>query len=238
MSKEIRNIPEDVACFITRSDEEFFLSKRKHIYVLFVPLTTTLLLTGSAIASVFILQRLFPNILFPTLLLGIILIILLLAMSLVINFFVNWYFHVYIVTSRKLLEVCYKPFSSKEICVIPLDQMRCIEITTVTHGFIKTLLDIGNVSIRLDLLTHQNIFTIEHISSPQKTGIYLTELLNDLIASRFTNNPVIVPLPIQQAEPVIGIQSPTIVSQPVKRTPVLQNNIYTLFPQYPVGKGG
>lgn len=229
--------------FITHSDEELFTAKRSHIFVLLAPFIGTIFFTFISILSAFILQKLFPLIVFPTLLLGIIPILLLCIFSVVIKFFVDWYFHLYVITNRKLLEVCYKPFFSKDICVIPLDQMRCVEVSVTTHGFIKTLLDIGDVSIKLDLLTHQDIFTMKNIVSPQKTGIDLTEALNNIIVARVINDSTITPLPAQYNNSIVeSPQPPSMVEAlqypQIYNTPESQKIVYSMFPQQLAEKGG
>ncbi|RJQ38492.1 hypothetical protein C4559_01745 [Candidatus Microgenomates bacterium] len=227
--------------FITHSDEKLLAAKRSHLFVLFAPLVGTIFFACISIFSIFIFQKLFPLIVSPTLLVGVIFVFSLCMLSLTIKLFVDWYFHLYVVTSRKILEVCYKPFFSKDIRVIPLDQMRCVEVNVTTQGFIKTLLDIGDVSIKLDLLTHQDIFTMTNIISPQKTGIDITEALNHLIVSRVDNEsntiPLAVPYDNTAAEEQFYPAGKTLQSPQTYNTPS-QNIVYMMMSERLLRKGG
>ncbi len=241
LSKEIYDITKEAEYFITHLDEKLLFARRRHIFVLLAPLTGSLLLITGFLFSLFTFQKLLPLFIYPTLLLGIILILLLIGLSMIIKIFVDWYFHIYIITSQKLLEVCYKPFFSKNICVIPLDQMRCAEVNVITHGFIKTLLDIGDVSITIDLLTHQDVFTMRNIVSPQKAGIELTTNLNQLILPRGVNESSFISLPNQYARNLPEEQNVSIVETiqfPEINIKSLQKNVHTIFQENNLLKGG
>lgn len=94
--------------------------------------------------------------------------------GLAIRQLVHWYFHLYIVTTRKITEVSYSPLSSELSNSILLDQLRCTEIDAEMHGVISEMFDIGNVVITFDRPTHQEEFTLKNIRSPRKVANILS----------------------------------------------------------------
>jgi len=172
--------------FLTRSGENLLFASRTHAFVLIAPLSATLFLTVLAIGFLIFLHT---YVAFPSVLLaGFICFVLLFAGTIMMKCIVDWYFHFYVITNFKVLEICYKPFFSKEINLVPLDQMRCVEITSSTQGIIKTVYDFGDVIIQLDFLTHQDTFILSDIASPQKTSMRLSDLFNVIIAGRLGDN--------------------------------------------------
>ena len=89
----------------------------------------------------------------------------------------GWYLHLYVVTSRKILELSYSPFGDCIINNILLDQVRCTEVDMHSPGFFYQLLDIGNISITFDRPTHQQEFLIEKIKDYRKVGNHISTLL-------------------------------------------------------------
>jgi len=91
---------------------------------------------------------------------------------------VDWYFHTYIITSRKIIEVSYKPFFNAVINDVLLDQVRCTEVVVQTRGILDHLIDRGDIAICFDMPTHQDQFHFADIAQPHETGVMLGELLN------------------------------------------------------------
>jgi hypothetical protein len=172
--------------FITRPGEKLLFATSRHVFTLIGPFVSTIIFSIVTLVLAFFLQNSFQ---FPVfVLVGVVFFVLLAASTILMKLVVDWYFHFYVITNYKILEVCYKPFFSKDIYVVPLDQMRCVEVTAKTYGFLNTLYDIGDVTIQLDFLTHQDNFTMTNISSPQRTSIMLSDIFNLTIQSRTVNN--------------------------------------------------
>jgi len=92
---------------------------------------------------------------------------------------VNWFYHIYIVTSRKLLEVRYSPIAGYVANEIFLDQVKCTEIDMNSGGVIQQLFNIGNVAITFDRPTHKQQFIISSIKNYRQVGTDLTNKLID-----------------------------------------------------------
>ncbi len=101
-----------------------------------------------------------------------------LAGSLAIREIVHWYFHIYLITNRKIAEIRYSPLSSEFTNSILLDQLRCTEIDAELRGFMHEMFDIGNVTITFDRPTHQETFTLRNVRSPRKTANALSSKLH------------------------------------------------------------
>ena len=80
---------------------------------------------------------------------------------------IHWSFHLYIATTKQIIEVHYNPLLSEAINSVLLDQIRCTEIDVEMYGIIPELLGIGNVEITFDRPTHKEEFVIKGIRSPR-----------------------------------------------------------------------
>lgn len=161
--------------FLTFPDEKVILVKRQHLFVLFPPLFIIGILTLILIILSYIILAIlltFFDIFFIS-----VLIIFNIAALLSAKNIVEWYFHIYIVTSHKLLEVYYVPLSSYVINDVLLDQVKCTEIDIRTNGFLNELLNIGDVAITFDRPTHQNEYIFANIKDARGTGALLTNQL-------------------------------------------------------------
>src|SRR5215469_9516871 len=89
--------------FLTLKHEQLLLVKRQHPFVVIMPIFLTCCLTLFFIATAFIIFKDFffsPSLFFVTSLL-----LLSTAISLTTKIIVDWYFHMYILTNRKILEL-------------------------------------------------------------------------------------------------------------------------------------
>lgn len=157
--------------FLTFPDETLLMAKRQHWIVLLPPLLF-LFLIGSflAILSILLFSFLLSFHLHT--------VILLLILSSIFTFFitkttVEWFFHIYVVTNRKILEFSYVPLSHFMVNDVILDQVRCTEIDVQADGIINDLLDIGTISICFDRPTHQEEFHITRIHQARETASFL-----------------------------------------------------------------
>lgn len=82
----------------------------------------------------------------------------------------DWYFHSYIVTNRKILEIAFSPFTSSIITEILLDQVKVTEVDMHTNGLVFDLLKIGDIMITFDRPTHLHEFELKNIKNFRKVG--------------------------------------------------------------------
>ena len=161
--------------FLDIEGEELLLVKRKHAFVLLAPVFLHVLLFTVFSAALFFIF----NFLFSSFALFIVSFLLLLniAVSLIIYSFVYWYFHLYVLTSKKILEVRYTPLSSHIVNDIFLDKVNSTEIDLSSKGFFHELIDMGDVTITFDRPTHQEEFVLQNIKNCDEVAKYLTQKL-------------------------------------------------------------
>lgn len=161
--------------FITLPDEKILLAQRRHGFVLFFPIFSIALTTLFVLISTF---SLFLNGYIPLALLATsILITLLIGMSLATKTIIDWYFHLYILTTKKLLEFSYSPLSSHECNDILLDKVNCTEIDWHIDGFINEIINMGDLVLTFDRPTHQQEFVIKNIKYCRDLSTFLTQNL-------------------------------------------------------------
>lgn len=163
--------------FLTLPGESVILAKRKHWFLPLLSIAATSIGALLFVGSIFFLGKFFLlpfSFLFIT-----ILVIFLLATALAIKMLVEWYYHLYIVTTRKILEVCYSPLSSYKINDVLLDQVKCTEVDARINGIVCELLEMGDVILTFDRPTHQEEFALTNIANPRKTGVLLGDMLID-----------------------------------------------------------
>ncbi|MBI4092132.1 MAG: hypothetical protein HY427_02945 [Candidatus Levybacteria bacterium] len=97
--------------------------------------------------------------------------------TIIIRSIIDWYFSFYIATNRKIIEVSYRPLSSREVNEVLLDQVKCTEIDSKVGGAINEFLDIGDVIVTFDRPTHQEEFVFENVPDPKKIETHLESAL-------------------------------------------------------------
>ena len=100
--------------------------------------------------------------------------ILLIVSVVSIRDLIHWSFHLYIATTKQIIEVHYSPLLSEAVNSILLDQIRCTEIDVEMYGIIPELIGIGNVEITFDRPTHKEEFVIRGIRSPRAVANLLS----------------------------------------------------------------
>ncbi len=103
--------------------------------------------------------------------------LLTLSSSILIKALTEWYFTVYILTSRRLLEICYTPLASYVLNNVLLEQVRCTEIDTATNGWLYKYLNIGDIIITFDRPTHRDAFILQSIKNFHVLSRQLCSLL-------------------------------------------------------------
>lgn len=156
--------------------ETLLLRKRNHWYVLAQPLIFTNLIL---LATILFTSYFFFNFLNDLLLFIIILLmVLMIYANGIIKLLADWYCHFYVLTSRRIMEISYKPLFSKTMNNVIISQVKSTEIDVEMEGMLAQLLDIGSVIITFDRPTHQQEFCMHSIKDPKSVGFLLAEQLD------------------------------------------------------------
>lgn len=163
--------------FLTLAGEELLLVRRKHLWVVVLPILSISIVTILALSLVFYF---FLNLYYlPSFFAILSLMLISLALSIITKNVIDWYFHIYIVTNRRMLEICYTPLSSNVMSEVLLDKVNCTEVDLRVDGFFHELFDMGDVVITFDRPTRQEEFTIKDIKDCNQIGKFLTQKLID-----------------------------------------------------------
>jgi hypothetical protein len=163
--------------FLTLTNEELLLVLRRHIFVIILPIFFTSIGVVIFLFGAFFLFIQFLNSI-PFFVISALLIISV-GLSLITKIIIDWYFHIYIFTNRKILEIWYTPLASHSINDIMLDKVNCTEIDLKVNGFLNELLEMGDVVITFDRPTHEEEFILKDIHKPDKIETFLTRRLMD-----------------------------------------------------------
>ncbi len=163
--------------FLTLAGEKLLLVQRRHSFVIFLPIVFTIFVLAVLLLTAFLVFISF----FHSLSLFIIVSLLLVSacMSMIAKVIIDWYFHVYILTTRKILEVWYTPLTSYNVNDVLLDKVNCTEIDIKINGFIHELIGMGDIVVTFDRPTHQEEFVFNDIPQPETIEKFLTQRLMD-----------------------------------------------------------
>ena len=157
-------------------EERILFRKRQHWFLLIVPVFFSIIISIAATLSLyyfFILKTsqigLFISSVF---------VVILIATSAIAKIVVDWHCHFYILTTNRILEVCYKPLFSNYINNVILNQVKSTEIDIEKAGIINQLLDMGNVIVTFDRPTHQEEFRLMNIKNPKEIGFLMSDVLD------------------------------------------------------------
>ncbi|OGH43366.1 MAG: hypothetical protein A3H50_01625 [Candidatus Levybacteria bacterium RIFCSPLOWO2_02_FULL_37_10] len=157
-------------------EERILFRKRQHWFLLIVPVFFSIIIAIAATLSLyyfFILKTsqigLFISSVF---------VVILIATSAIAKIVVDWHCHFYILTTNRILEVCYKPLFSNYINNVILNQVKSTEIDIEKAGIINQLLDMGNVIVTFDRPTHQEEFRLMNIKNPKEIGFLMSDVLD------------------------------------------------------------
>lgn len=171
--------------FLTLPSEEPILVKRRHWFILVAPLCFLCLITLVSFGISLVIFLIFlqsPPLFFISLVSFMLFFVLFFAKILI-----SWYFFLYIVTTRKLLEVTFTPLAIYQINDVLLGEVRCTEIDIKQNGIINELLDIGTITITFDRPTHQEEFTFSSISNSREIGALLSDKLSAYVTHQEQN---------------------------------------------------
>src|SRR5258708_4129457 len=166
---------DQIKVFLTLPGKKVLIAKRQHPFILIQNIALSILST----LLVFGLLGYISFILFNSwqLILTSVLITTELILILLTKVFSDWYYHIYVITNRKIMEIITVPSSSNVINEVFLDQVRTTEVDTKINNFFGELINLGDVKISFDRPSHDEVFLIKNIYNPTTTGIYLGDLL-------------------------------------------------------------
>ena len=157
-------------------EEKILLRKRQHWLVLIMPVFFSIII--AIVVSSFLYYLLILKISQVGLFISSALIVILITSSAIAKILVDWHCHFYILTTNRILEVCYKPLFSNYINNVILNQVKSTEIDIEITGIINQLLDMGNVIITFDRPTHQEEFRLMNIKDPKEIGFLMSDALD------------------------------------------------------------
>lgn len=163
--------------FISLEGERLLLATRTHWFVLLPPFLFLLILSIVGTVFFYISAPLLSiSSLYSLLFTMLLWLWALIAFGITL---IRWYLHIYLVTTRKILEVRSLPFFFHDINDVLLDQVRCTEIDIKKSGMINELLDMGDVIITFDRPTHRDAFILSDLHDPESVGIFLGDKLDE-----------------------------------------------------------
>lgn len=167
----------EVQNFITLHDEKLILAQRKHWILTLGPIISTFFL--ALLVEIVFYVGLFMYLSSFTLFITCSLLIVSIAVSRIVKIIIGWYCHLYIITNRRIMEICHVPFSSYHVNDLLLDQMRVVEIDIDVGTIFNELVGKGDVIILLDQFAHTNTFILQNVPNPRKTATYLTQVFGN-----------------------------------------------------------
>ncbi|MDP3941347.1 MAG: hypothetical protein Q8Q49_03505 [bacterium] len=166
------------ARFVCLPNEQLLLATRTHWFDILSPIGGVGIV--AVVCSAVILFLLINGALSFLHFLSLLLIVWAIAAGVISFTFFSWYFHFYIVTTRKILEVRSLPFIYYNVNDVLLDQVRCTELDIQRNGLIASLVNMGSIIITFDRPTHQEEFTLVNIHDPESVGIFLGDMLETI----------------------------------------------------------
>lgn len=169
----------EVKYFLTLPDERLLIAKRQHWIVLLLPIMMGALLCLVLVLLVALLYLIKAIDLFSAVL-GV-LIAFAIFTTYVANRYIDWRFHLYVLTTRKILEVTFTPIFSHVINDVFLDQVRTTEIDINVSGVINEFVNVGDVVILFDRPSHEETMVLRNIEDPRGTGILISDALENIM---------------------------------------------------------
>ena len=91
----------------------------------------------------------------------------------IIESFLNWFYHVFVITDERIIDVDFLSMIYKNISTTKIDKIE--DVTSVNTGFLSSIIDYGTVIIQTAATKQELQF--ENVPHPGR----VTSLLNDLI---------------------------------------------------------
>ena len=89
--------------------------------------------------------------------------------------FLNWYFNVYIITNKRVVDMDFSHLLHRNISEAPLRNIE--DVTYTVSGSLQTLFNFG--SIKIQTAAEQRELEFEYISNPAK----VQDILSDMVAN-------------------------------------------------------
>lgn len=195
---------ENIGNVITLPQEELIIAVRQHWFILGVGIISTVLLAIVLIIILYFIFHVFIQL--SSSFISLSLITLAVAVAIMAKLTVDWYYHLYVVTTRKILEICCQPFFSDMVNDVFLDQVRTTEIDVTILTMVHEFLDMGDVVIVFDRPSHEMVFTLSNIENPRAVGAMLGDALEELMQGGgvWMKKRMVVAEPIRLTEDVIS----------------------------------
>lgn len=160
--------------FLEMPGEEVILYTREHWIFLLRNFMSILIITVIfSFISLFVLAYFHTLLLFTPVILS----LLAFLFSAITKICIDWYFHIYLITTHKLMEIFYSPFFLYKTNTILLDQVRCTEIDEGKQGILEEVFDFGNITLTFDRPTHSEEFVLQRVGDPTHIAITLRNFL-------------------------------------------------------------
>lgn len=158
------------------ADDHILIFTRSHIFYLLEKIVLTVI--GVLVMLVLSLVFFLTIYLSPLLLIATCCLLITFGTTMVIRAYIAWYFHFYLVTTRKIVEVCNIPFGNYFMNEILLDRVKCTEVDITSLGIINQLFRIGDVVVTFDRPTkHRDSFVFSNVSNSNTIKELLTDYL-------------------------------------------------------------
>lgn len=174
--------------FITLPGERLIFIQRKHWSTFAFPLAF-LCIMALVITAIFAVSLQFLADYFIVFISSVF-VVFVSVLSLALRSIIDWYFNIYVVTNRKIIEISYSPLATHTINQVLLDQVRCTEIDTKIEGVINDILDIGHVMITFDRPTHQEEFVFAYVKHPRNIERVLQNTVSQYGQRQFSYAPM------------------------------------------------
>lgn len=168
--------------YLNLPGERLLIAKRQHWFVLVGPVFLTFFSAVIVIIFSFVVSS-FLSFQMLTVVFGLSLVTILVTCSLLTKIVVDWYYHLYIVTTRKILDVWSAPLFSDNVNDVFLDQVRTTEVDTKVDNVVNQFFDVGDVIIAFDRPSKEKVFVLSSIRNPRQTGMYLGDTLESIMQS-------------------------------------------------------
>lgn len=176
--------PIEIKHFLTLPGENLIIAKRQHWIVLVAPISLAVILMLLTLPLGYFLFVFYLADVF--LFIASVFVTMIMITTFIVHILIDWSFHLYIITDRKILEMKFVPIFSQVISDVFLDQVRTTEVDIKIDNFIHELLNVGDVTISFDRPSHEDTFTLKDIKNPRDTGVFIT----DAIASIMHETPI------------------------------------------------
>src|SRR3989338_1536571 len=147
--------------FLTFPDEKIFVLRRTHPLTLIFPVMLSVAAAIVIIGIIYLATTFLFN--STNLFIGLTLLVIVVVVNLITKAFIDYYFHFYVVSSRKILEMLVIPLFRDKINDVLLDQVRITEIDVRMPSTIHELFDMGDVIIEFDRPSHLELFTLNNV---------------------------------------------------------------------------